>query len=251
MAAAMWAGVPLERLRLWGFLVVCVILNIGVWATHKNARPIWGNTPPAPSIHGLQSFALGDRQLAYRATGVMLQNLGNAGGSSQPLRSYDYDGLKDWFFLADSMDSRANFMPYLAAYYFGAVDDPARVRRVIDYLEIVGNRPGTNKWAWLAHAVYLARYVTKDLDRAYVLANKLAALAEMDPAVPAWARQMPAFVLTAKGDKQAAYAIMLEILKSSAERMSPQEVNSMKHYICSRILDSAEVRANPLCQDLK
>lgn len=241
------AKYPGPQARLWAMFLFFLVLNVLTWAAYNTARAAWGNTPPAPGVHGLTLFALGDPQLAYRGTGIMLQNLGNTGGNSRSLKDYNYDALGDWLLLADRLDPRANFMPFLAAYYFGALDDPVKILPVVDYLEIAGNRPGNNKWAWLAQAVYLARYVMKDLNRAYVLAGKLAALD--DPTVPPWGRQMPAFVLTAQGDKADAYAILVEILKSSADKLPPQEINAIKDYICKRTLAQAEAAANPLCKD--
>ena len=100
-------------------------------------------------------------------------------------------------------------MPYIASFYFGALDDTTeKLRPLIHYLYEVGNAAEGEKWRWLAHAVYLARFKLQDLDLAYKMALDLAALANQDGSdLPNWARQMPAFILNAKGDKQAAMAI--------------------------------------------
>ena len=63
------------------------------------------------------------------------------------------------------------------------------------------------------------------------------------------AREWLAFIHEAKGDKKDAVSIMIEILKSEAETLPPQEVNYMRDYICNRILDEQEAAVHPLCQD--
>ncbi|MCB1556578.1 MAG: hypothetical protein KDJ15_04605 [Alphaproteobacteria bacterium] len=190
-------------------------------------------------------MALGDTQLAYRSAGIMLQNLGDSGGRAVALKDYDYDRLGRWFSQGDRWDPRSDFMPFLAAYYYGSVPDPKKLDPVITYLAQAGARPSGEKWRWLAQAVFLARYRQEDLAKAYDLATRLASLpVEM----PSWARQMPAFVSLAQGNKEAAYDIMIGILKTEAEKLPPQEVNFMVDYICTRILDAAAASIHPLCQ---
>ncbi len=87
-----------------------------------------------------------------------------------------------------------------------------------------------------------------DLDLAYSLAQELASIEKED--MPGWTKQMPAFILNAKGDKETAYAMLIELLKSSAQDMHPNEVNFTRDYICTRILEPSKAQANPICQDI-
>ena len=116
---------------------------------------------------------------------------------------------------------------------------------IVEYLDVIGQRQHGEKWRWLAQAVFLARFRLNDMDRALDLANKLAQA--KDGNIPVWARNMPVFILNAKGEKQGAYALMLEILKTSHTKLHPEEVNEMKNYICSVILTPAEAAQNPIC----
>ena len=116
-------------------------------------------------------MGLGDPSLAYRANSVVLQNLGNTGGRTVSLDQYNYDDLTQWFFLQDKLDQKSDFIPYLASYYFGSVQDPEIFRPILDYLQMVGERPYEEKWRWLAQAVFMARYTMKDLDKALELAK--------------------------------------------------------------------------------
>ncbi len=212
------------------------------------AHARWLNVPPAPGKNGAAVFALGDPQFAYRVTGVMLQNLGDTGGRSTAFKNYDYDRLTQWFYLADSMDPHSDFVPMLAAFYFGAVEEPEKLKPLIHYLHDAGSRPEGEKWRWLAQAVYLARYKVKDADLAYKWSLQLASFPK--PEMPIWTKQMPAFILNAeRGDKQAAYDIMVEIMRSGKYKLPQQEINTMTIYICERILDEEKAKTDPLCQD--
>lgn len=216
------------------------------FAVHSRPlKPVWANVPPVPSHGGAAILTLGDEQFAYRAMATMIQNLGDSGGEVTPLYKYDYDRLGQWFNLADSLDRTSNHIPILAAYYFGATQNPDQLDPVIDYLAMIGQRPYSEKWRWLAQAVYLARFRQEDYDKAMGLAQLLAAI--WHPGMPGWARQMPAFVAAQMGDKQASYEIMLSILKDEAENMHPAEVNFMVSYICERLLDPEEAAKDPVC----
>ncbi len=225
------------------FAIAC-LTNLAFWTYARDLRAEWTNVPPAPE-DGAGVMALGDDQLAYRSIGLMLQNIGDIGGRSTPLTEYDYEELKNWFFLADSLDPVSEFMPRLAAHYFGSSQDPEDLAHVVDYLEFAGQRTYGVKWHWLWHAVTMARHGMKDLDRAHEIALKLAA----HPAegLPAWTDMMPAIVLTAQGEKEMAYNLMISLLQSSAEEMHPNEVNHVLAYICEDILTPAEAKLDPLC----
>lgn len=225
-------------------------MHAGLTIYSRDIRASWANVPPVPKAQSAAMMALGDKQLAYRMSALMVQNLGDIGGRVTPLYLYDYDRLAKWFFLADKMDERSNFMPLLAAFYFGGgTQDPSTLGPIIDYLEMVGMREYGEKWRWLVQAIYLARFRMGDTQRAMGLAQSLAEIRQ--PNMPAWTRQMPAFIASAQGDKQAAYEIIVSVLKDEREDLHPNEVNFMVHYICARLLDKAEAAKDPLCINRK
>lgn len=236
-----------EKRMVYAAFSVALMLNICVWWYGQPLRAKWGNVPPVPSHEAAAMFTLGDTQLAYRAYGLLIQNLGDAGGEARPLREYDYKRLTQWFWLEDSLDPKADFIPSLAAYYFSANQDTEAIDPIIDYLGEIGKRPGPQKWRWLAQAVYLARFVQHDYDKALALANDLAALDY--PGMPTWTKQMPAFVMLQKGNKEGAYEIMVNILGSEVKSLQAAEINFMRAYICERILSAEEKKTDPLCKD--
>ncbi|MBI4030292.1 MAG: hypothetical protein HY370_01320 [Proteobacteria bacterium] len=228
------------------FFAASLAANIFFWIHSHGLRSEWANVPPAPARAGAAMMGIGDEQFAYRAIGIMLQNMGDYGGRVTPLSEYDFGALKNWFFLEDSLDSHSNYIPFLAAYYYAGTQDPDNLTPVIDYLEEIGARSEGQKWRYLAQAVFLARFVQGDLNRALVLAEKLSALWEEGR--PAWMRQMPSFIMAAQGDQRTAYEMMMSILQNDAEKMDPAEVRFMAGYICERLLTPESAREHPLCK---
>ncbi len=230
------------------FLIFTLVVNFLFWLWVRDMRVSWNNVPPAPDVKYAPLYGLGDSSLAYRLNALTIQNLGDTGGRTTSLKDYNYERLTKWFYLQDALDPISDFIPYLASYYFGGVQEPEKLRPVLDYLSDIGNRSYGEKWRWLAQGVFLARYKLKDLDRALEMAEILAATENEN--APEWVRQMPAFIMSAKGEKNAAYALMLEILKTRGDKLHPNEVNAMKDYICKRILDKQDADQNPLCGGL-
>ena len=235
--------------RLYILLALFVMGNAVLWLSVRQTRGIWLNVPPVPPAGHTAAAGLGDAQLAFRTMAMSIQNLGGTDGRTVPLRDYDYEKLSRWFLLLDKLDHQSNFIPFIAAYYFGAVDDPEKLPPLVDFLAEIGNKPGGEKWRWLLQAVFLARWRMQDMDRALELAKEL--VATYRPGMPIWVKQMPAFVLNAKGDKQEALDLMIEMLRSNVDTMHPNEINATRDYICTRLLTATESKNHPLCKDLQ
>ena len=236
---------PLER-KVCVALGVALLINFAFWLSLRDMRPHWGNVPPVPKEKFAALYGLGDENFSYRLNGLMLQNLGDTGGRVTALKDYDYETLAQWFLLEDKLDPVSNYVPYLASYYFGGVQDAEKFRPVFDYLAKVGMRDEGVKWTWLVQAIYIARHRLGDVDKALELAHLLAQT--KNPTAPNWAQQMPAFVMNAKGDKREAYDLLVQTLKTSADRMDPSEVNATRAFICDQILEPSEAKDDPLCQ---
>lgn len=232
---------------LYGIFVLVLAANALFWTQSRPVKARWSNVPPTPGYHQVILSSVGDKQLAYRSISMMLQNLGSVGGDVRPLAEYNYKELAQWFFLTAELDEHSNFMPYLAAYYYGAGQDTEKLREMMPYLYHVGSLPYQNKWMWLAQGAFLSRHRIKDFELAMEFADKLASLDRQD--LPIWTKQMPAFIRYAQGEKEAAYDIMKQIMISGADTLPPQEIFAMKTYICTKILDESAAAADPLCQN--
>ena len=238
---------PQEK-RVLAALLICVCAVIALWIHNKDIQSRWINVPPPPSQFSAAGSGLGDVHFAYRKYGITLQNIGDTGGRVTSLNDYNYDNVAAWFRLLHRFDFRSNFIPFLAAYYYGSVSkDKHRLRPLVLYLADAGNSQEGEKWRWLAQATYLARFAVKDMDLALSLSEKLGKLNH--PNMPAWARHMRANVLNARGEKEAAYGMLIGILENSADSMHPNEVNATLAYICEQILTPEQNKNNSLCEE--
>lgn len=216
-------------------------LNLLFWLASHDTYSRWAGVPPVPDREGALAMTLSDAQFSFRFGAMTLQNLGNSGGQVTPIRDYDYQKLAGWFALLDGLDPASDHVPMLAAYYFGATTVPEDVGVVVDYLARAGDSPVGTKWRWLAHAVFLARHRMDNLPLALDLAYKLAKLQTVDDEMPLWARQMPAFVLSAGGDHEDARKIIENILLTAPD-LHPNEVNFMRVYLEEQLgVPAAEV----------
>lgn len=210
-------------------------LAVAFWQLSSEVEARWAGVPPVPSAQASILMTLGDRQLAYRSGALTLQTLGDGGGRVVPLKEYDYHKLGQWFDVLDALDPASDHVPMIAAYYFGATHVPSDVAVIVNYLARIGDSPVGQKWRWLGHAAYLARHRMDNLDLALDIAYKLAHIQPLDgKPLPIWARQMPAFLLNAQGDKEASRALIEDML-SSAGDLHPNEVNFMKGYLTEQL----------------
>ena len=188
-------------------------------------------------------MSLGDTEFSYRFLAITLQNLGDVGRDVTPLKSYNYETLGKWFFLLNDLDPASDHVPMLAAYYFGGTHVPKDAAVVAKYLSVIGQIPVGEKWRWLAQAAYLAQHRMNNLDLALELAYKLAKMNRDGVDMPQWARQMPAFILKYRGDREASRKLMENMLVTD-RTVHPQEVNFMKSYLIEQLgVDPKEVDA--------
>lgn len=224
--------------RTASLLFFILALNFLLWSASHNVRPRWTGIPPAPSENTAAGVTLGDRQFAYRSGALTLQNIGDTGGRTIPLKDLDYEKLGQWFHLLHSLDPVSNHIPLIAAYYFGGIQaseqTSEKIRIVIDYLANIGSSLEHNKWRWLAHAAFLARHKARDIDHALVLANKLSALDPAAKVLPLWARHMPALLLSEMDQKDAARAL-LEAVLLTGTNLHPNEANFLRAYLIEQL----------------
>jgi tetratricopeptide (TPR) repeat protein len=234
------------------FMTLCLLSLFSLSAflafNLRDKHETWTNVPTPPGYFGVRLPFIGDIQAAYFSWSLVLQNLGDMDGEARALDEYNYKNLHQWFIQLDSLDPKGRVVPYLAAYYFSATQNTKDLRYVITYLEHAGMRPGEQNWRWLVQAIYLARFKMNDLDLALSLSDRLANLPTKGR--PNWTYQMPAFIYNAKGQKEEARTILVELLKSAARDMAPEEILSTRMYICDRILSPDNKAADPLCDGL-
>lgn len=216
-------------LTTWPCVALAALVLHGAFAWHhRDLATAWAGVPTAPPAALASLVTLGDAQLFYRGATFGLQNMGDQGGRVTPLVDYDYDRLGVWFDLLDGLDPTANYVPTLAAFYFSQTPAKEDLRSIVGYLSRIGSRDPARNWRWLAHAVYLARHRLGDLSLALEVAQQLAGLAGSE--APLWVKQMPAFVLAAVGEREAADDLLQTIL-STDPNLSVDEIAFMQRFI--------------------
>ncbi len=213
-------------------VLITLSLQAAFWWQTRELQAGWEGVPAAPSYRVAKALAMGDGQFLYRAATFVLQNMGDEGGRTTPLKDYDYRRLGQWFFLLDRFDPVSEFLPVLVGYYYSQSQNPDDVRIVISFLAHIAIRDPDRNWRWMAHAIYLARHRVEDMNLALSLAYRMAAI--KSPGIPVWAQQMPAFVLAAVGEKEAARDLMEAIMDSQIE-LEPSEIEFMRNFIETRL----------------
>lgn len=201
---------------------------IALWPATQGMRPASRLLGPPPADAAIPALGLGDAQAYFRAAAVGLFNAGDLGGRTTPLAAFDMDDVAAWLRHLDVADPRSDLGANLAAHYFGLTPRTGSLRPLIDYLVAHAETVPGEKWRWLAHATFLARHRLGDSDLALELGLRLSKL----PAdqVPAWARQLPAFVLAAKGDRQAA-TLFMETMLDTDRSLSAGERATMLDFL--------------------
>ena len=213
-------------------LYVSLILQIGLWFITSDIKPNLGILPEVPSQASIKAISLGDDAFYFRSFAYQIQNAGDSFGRFTALKEYNYAKLYQWLLLLDSLDSRSNFVPALAGYYFSQTQNTPDVRYIVDYLDQHAIKDLHNKWWWMSQAVYLANHKLKDRELALKLAYKLASTPRDD--IPLWVKQMPAFIHEQLGEKEQAIYIIKNILEN-IDSIDQGELNFMHYFVTERL----------------
>ena len=145
-----------DRFFLYAFFLAFFVANTLFWVSARHRHESWASVPPgAVGEWGGDGGAGGPAVRVYRTGALMLQNFGDIGSQITPLKNYDFPMLGQWFNLEDTLDPHSDFVPYIAAYYYGGSQNGKEIGPVVDYLEVVGKRHNDvyardPKWRWLA-----------------------------------------------------------------------------------------------------
>jgi len=216
-------------------LILVLGLQVSFWYKTKHIKPDMIIVPEVPKLFTVKLLSLGDDQFYFRNLAFKIQNAGDSWGRFTALKDYNYEKLQGWFFLLDELDSKSNFVPSLASYYYSQTQKPEDTVYIVEYLREHAKKDPRTKWWWLSQAVYIANHRLKDKDLALEVAYELAATPE-DVDMPYWARQMPAFIHEQRGETDAAKNIIVDIL-NNFEEFTPGELNFMEYFIRDRLED--------------
>lgn len=235
----------LHRFFILGFLS-CFILQVGFWFKSEHFKPDVYIVPPLPSKESVAALSFGDEQFYFRAAALKIENAGDSFGRFTSLKKYDYAKLYDWFKLLDSLDHKSKYVPNLAAVYYAQTSNKEDNRYIIKYLdEYVGDNIDEDWW-WIYQAFYIAHATLKDDSLALKFAYKLSK--NKNEKAPTWTRELPAFIESKLGNDCEAFLVINKMLKdneSGEQKISPAEMDFIRHFIKNGLGDLKKKNFNP------
>ena len=213
----------------YGPLLAMLACNVLFWYFTHTMRPDLYVVPPVPGKEELAVLKMGDDQFYFRALALQMQNAGDTYGRFTALRKYDMKKMNHWFTLLDTLDSKSDMMPSMAAYYFSQTQNTKDVRPLVEYLYEHSVRDVEHKWWWLLQSIYLAQYKLEDMDLAMKVATPL-----VNKKVPIFAQQMAAVVHEKRGEMEDALGIM-ETIKNNADAIPERDLKYMVYFVKERL----------------
>lgn len=182
--------------------------------------------PSAPSTVVLRVAAGGDELAMSRILLLWLQAFDGGPNGGMPLRALDYHGLRDWLTAIADLDPQSRYPMLAASQVYAAVDDPARIRIMLDFVHARFRRDPDRNWPWLAHAALTARHRLHDLPLALRYAQELRG--RTSPGVlPLWATQLEAWFAQDMNELDSARALIGGLI-ASGRITDPRELRLLE-----------------------
>lgn len=196
---------PLVEVPRWIMALLCATLALQLWvgASRPPPRAAAGDLGPPPSLDVLRLASLGEPVALGKLLMLYLQAFDYQAGTRVPYRDLDYDRLEGWLARVVALDPLGQYPLMSASRLYAEVPDPAKQRKMLDFVYRAFLEDPNRRWPWLAHATIIAKHELKDL----ALARKYAVALQSRitaPDVPVWARQMEPFILEDMNELEAA-----------------------------------------------
>jgi len=210
---------------LWLALALALLLQLGWQLAQQQGPPQARPLPPPPPASLARLASLGEPLAMSKGLLLYLQAFEDQDGVSVSWRALDYDRLALWLDTAQTLDPRSRYALVAASEVYAGVADPARARRMLRFVSASFARDPAHRWPAMAQATLIARHQLHDLPLALSLARQLR-LQATGPDVPAWVRQMEAFILEDMDQFDSAQ-IVLGGLIASGQISDPHELAFM------------------------
>jgi hypothetical protein len=214
---------PLSAVPGWipGLLAVALAAQIAWQFARQTEGPAAADLPPAPSAQALRLAGAGEHAALARLAMVWLQAFDSRGDNAIPYQQLDYGRLVGWLRAILGVDPRSEYPLFAAARVYAENPEPAKMRRMFEFIFEEFDADPDRRWPALAHAALLAKHRLQDLPLALRYAAAIQRRATGD-SVPLWAKQMEIFILEDMNELEAA-RIMLGGLLATGRIRDPEE----------------------------
>jgi hypothetical protein len=218
---------PLSAVPFWICALLAVTLGLQfAWRLTRPALQEAAELPPPPRPGALRLASFGEEPAAARLAMLYLQSYDYRAGNRIPYQKLDYERLVGWLDAILALDPRSDYPLFSAARIYAEVPDPARSRRMLEYVYGAFLDDPNHRWPALAHAALLAKHRLNDLPLALRYARAVQEHAT-GPQVPLWAKQMSIFILEDMNELEAARTMILGLLESGRVQ-DPAEIRFLR-----------------------
>ena len=204
-------------------LAVCLAAQIAFQVSRPGAAAEAQPVPRPPGMVALRLASLGESEAVSRLMMLYLQSFDMQPGLVIPYRNLDYGRVAGWLEASLELDPRDSYPLFAATGLYCAVNDPQRLKVMLDFVHRAFVADPRSRWRWLAQAVIIAKYQRHDLPLALEYAVELS---RQVPDGPPWIAEMQAFTLAQMGRVESA-KILLGALVSSGRIRDPNELRFM------------------------
>ena len=173
------------------------------------------------------SLAMGSDRLWSYLLLLKLQLHDNQKGRHVNYRQLDYQVLSQWLKTLSQLNPQSDYPAFLASRVYSQVDDPQKIRKMIDLIDDLFQRNPQQHWRRMTEACLLAKHRLKDLNLALQLAQKVAALPDTFK-LPFWARDMQLVLLDELNQNESAQLLISSLLQSGTIK-DRDEIHFLQH----------------------
>lgn len=206
---------PLSDVPRWiiALLVCALALQVFVAALRPRPAAKAEDLGPPPSAEALRLAAIGEPVALAKLLMLYLQAFDYQAGTRIPYRDLNYEHLEGWLRRILEVDPAGQYPLMSASRLYAEVPNPAKQRRMLEFVYAEYLKDPNRRWPWLAHATVIAKHQLKDLP----LARKYAVALQQHttaPDAPTWVRQMEPFILEDMNELEAARVLIGGLIAS-------------------------------------
>jgi hypothetical protein len=206
---------PVSDVPRWVMALLGAALFLQVWIgiSRSGPRAMAVDLGVPPSVGMLRLASLGEPSALGKLLMLYVQAFDYQSGTRVPYQDLDYDRLEGWLARSLALDPLGQYPLMSASRLYAGVPDPAKQRKMLDFVYRAYLEDPNRRWPWLAHATIIAKHELKDLARARQYAVALQDHTTTTDA-PHWVRQMEPFILEDMNELEAAKILIGGLIAS-------------------------------------